>query len=237
MDQWQNKNFVQHWDTTHLEGNPVRQEQLEIIKYFVEKRFQKGLPIIDIGIGSGIIEKILLDSNDQMNFYGIDSSQAMYDIAQKRLQGYMDNITYILEDLEHISTIEFPATNGNIALSIQTLHNLKNQIKSTIYDRVMSWLLPGGIFIIMDRIRPYPPATFSIYKTYWNYLEEKYITIINEGEDYDDHAKTLEEKGDYPLTLLENIIMLERVGFKTATIHVQGNRAIFIGIKSIESFS
>jgi len=216
----------------HLEGNPVRKEQLEIIKYFIEKYYIKDSTVLDIGIGSGIIEEMLLENNSDMKFYGIDYSNAMKDLTFKRLSKFHQNITYILEDLDNISTIEFPEEYGHVAISIQTLHNLRNQIKSTIFDRVYSWLEMGGIFIIMDRIRPYPPVAFPLYKTAWSYLEEKNGIAINEEENYDSHAKRLEEKGEYPLTLLENLIMLERASFRTATIHVYANRAIFIGLKA-----
>ena len=177
-----------------------------------------------------------MEKNENLEFYGIDGSQAMLDLATKRLYKYRNKITYIQTKLEKISTIAFPEKSGNIVLSIQTLHNLNNQTKSIIYDRVINWLQPGGLLIIMDRIRPYPPTCFPIYKTLWNYLEEKHLTTINDGQDldYNAHAKKLEDKGDYPLTLLENVLMLERVGFKTATIHLVGNRAIFVGLKSFD---
>lgn len=231
MDNWDNSSFVKHWDSTHLEGNPVRKEQLKVVKHLVKKYYEPESEILDIGIGTGILEEMLYEENSEYKIYGVDGSQIMVQLAKKRLSHIIDNVSFVIGDLEKIQEIKFPKKNGKVAVSIQTLHNLSNHAKITIFERVYEWLLPGGIFIIMDRIKPYPPKAYNIYKTMWKYLEHEFNTVIKEEESYDDHKKKLNEKGDNPLSLLEHISLLEKAGFNATVVHLVANRTVFVGLK------
>ena len=231
MDNWKDENFVRKWDENQFEGNPIRKEQLEIVRYLIEKYYISGEFVLDIGLGSGILQEMLLAKNPEMKFLGFDSSDAMFNLAKNRLGTHFENIEYIVDDLDRFAKVEFPVDNGQVAVSIQTMHNVPHELKVEIFKRVFEWLKPGGIFILMDRTRPYPPETFQVFKNLWNYLEEKYNTTIKEGENYEEHSKKLEEKGDYPLTLVEHILLLERAGFKVMVAHLVANRVVVTGLK------
>lgn len=232
MDSWKDETFVQRWDSTHFEGNPVRKEQLDIVRFLAKRYYKPETSLVDIGFGSGILEELLLKDNPSIKIFGIDSSNAMVTLAKKRLGSEFNKIEYVFEDLKNFSTVKLPSEGGYVAVSIQTIHNFSNEVKIAIFNHIYKWLLPGGIFIVMDRIKVYPAKAFTVYRTTWDYLEQKYDTKINEGDNYKEHAKRLEEKGDYPLTLFDHITLLEKTGFAVTTAHLVANRVVLVGVKS-----
>src|SRR5713226_4822225 len=69
-DQWDNPNFVIQWDQTALEGNPTRAEQLDILISLLEDTYREGTTILDLGIGSGLIEALLFTRRPHTDVVG-----------------------------------------------------------------------------------------------------------------------------------------------------------------------
>lgn len=94
---------------------------------------------LDIGCGTGEFD--YKASQHLGHITGIDMSQGMIDQANKRYQG--DNLTYILEDFDDLST----ESQYDYIVSIATFHHLN---LSSALDKIQKLLKPGGKLIVLD---------------------------------------------------------------------------------------
>jgi len=83
-NRWLDPEFVRAWDRRG--SSPLRTEQLEILATVVKDGYRPGSRILDLGCGSGKVEKLILESLPGARFTCVDRSPAMLDLAQARLR-------------------------------------------------------------------------------------------------------------------------------------------------------
>ena len=71
-----------------INANPLRPEQLHILLTILTNTFQSNQWILDLGYGSGQIEKLIFERIPQAKIVGVDNSDAMMQLAHKRLGTY-----------------------------------------------------------------------------------------------------------------------------------------------------
>jgi tRNA (cmo5U34)-methyltransferase len=164
--------------------------------------------ILDLGAGTGLLTKYLLDKYPQGQFQLIDLSEEMLDIAKKRFEGY-DNFKYIHADYV---AYEFDET-FDIVVSSLSIHHLKHSEKQLLCQKVYDHLNPGGVFLNADQIIGPNPSCDQKYQDNW--LEK--IEESDLEEEYKQPA--LERmKFDNPATLEENLKWLQETGFKDVDV-------------------
>src|SRR5262245_44654867 len=97
-DQWHDPAFAAEWDETTAAGNPTRAEQIDIILFLIERLYRPSAQILDLGVGSGQLEQLLLQRVPQAEVVGIDSSPAMLALARRRLAAAKDRVHLIEGD-------------------------------------------------------------------------------------------------------------------------------------------
>src|SRR5436190_835524 len=102
-DEWENPNFAIEWDQTNLQHNPARTEQLDMLIALLTDIYQEGTTILDLGIGSGLIENQLFTSLPNASVVGVDSSAAMLSLAKQRLAAFAQQCTFIQHDFSDIA--------------------------------------------------------------------------------------------------------------------------------------
>jgi ubiquinone/menaquinone biosynthesis C-methylase UbiE len=188
-----------------------------------------GKSILDLGCGSGIVEEMIFEEIPGARVIGIDSSQAMLELATARLRSWSAQLHLVQADFANIENIQLPESSFGTIISVQALHNVSHSVKRRVFAKVHDLLNPRGVFCILDRIRVDPPELFDQFRLVWNRLETAHQTKIDEGSTYAEHAQLLEEKGDDPATLEEHLLWLRETGFVAACVHLHGNRALVIG--------
>ena len=228
-DDWEDTSFAAEWTRVLLRGNPTREEQLEILLALLKETYRAGRPILDLGCGSGIVEEMIFKKISGVRVVGVDSSQAMLDLAAERLQPWSTHLQLIQADLGDIESVKFPESSFGMVISVQTLHNVSHTIKKRVSGRIHGMLDPLGVVYILDRIRVDSRELFDQFRIVWNRLEIVHETTIDEGSTYPEHAQILREKGDDPASLGELLRWLSNAGFVATCIHVHGNRALIVG--------
>lgn len=59
-DDWNNTKFVNKWDSAIAITNPDRSELLELLTAIVADNYKENKYILDLGCGSGLVEKQIL---------------------------------------------------------------------------------------------------------------------------------------------------------------------------------
>jgi len=229
-DQWCNPDFAENWNRTTLEGNPTRAEQLDILLSIVEKEYQAGKTILDLGMGSGQVEEMLFSRRAEIDVVGVDYSPIMIELAQQRLRSCSEQCTIIQHDFSNIAGLSLPDREYQIAISIQALHHMSHQNKKELSKYVYDTLEAGGIFLLMDRIAIDTAHLSSLYTILWNRLES--LTNVKSGWSAEDFLQRLQNKEDHPASVEEHLDWLRSTGFHAACLHLHLDRAVIGGIKN-----
>src|SRR6185436_12838252 len=80
--------IAQQWDADSLTNNPSRPEQLDMLLTLVEAEYQPGKTILDLGIGTGLIEEMFFHRIPAAQVVGVDASAAMMGRAHERLNAF-----------------------------------------------------------------------------------------------------------------------------------------------------
>lgn len=226
-DDWHNPEFALHWDKTTLEGNPIRGEQLDLLIFLLMQKLCPGATILDLGIGSGQIEEKLLARRPDVTVIGVDSSKAMLNLAKQRLDTARCRL--IRYDLSDIENLTIPVSPVQAVISVQTLHHLPHHKQREVYRFIHQQLEPGGLFLLMDRIKLPDEPLYAVCADMWDWLEQR--TDHPSGKRGEQFLEGLQYKDDHPASLEEHLDWLKESGFTAGCLHLSLNRALFAGVK------
>ncbi len=227
MEDFRDPQTAASWSADPLLHNPLRAEQLDILLSILQAEYKQGDTIIDVGIGSGIVEEELFRLIPSAQVLGIDFSEAMVELAHTRLRDFREQYSITMHDLRDIGNLQLPQAKYSLAFSIQTIHNVEDTYKRDTFAFVHRVLAPDGLFLLLDRIAIDTPGLFDVYKLLWTRLNRLHHTTMFEGHTFEEHTQGVHERGDLPATLEQHLQWLSKAGFEVACLHLHGNRALF----------
>lgn len=230
-DEWQDLEFATEWDQEARIGirNPTRAEQVDILISYIADFYKPGTALLDLGMGSGLVETQLFARRPDVYVVGIESSRAMIDLARARLAPFEQQYRLIYHDLADFEQIALPLATYSIIFSIQALHHLASEDQQKLYRSLFNLLPPGGVFLLNDRIALDPEPFSDLYHSIWNRLER--VSEAKSGISGDDFLQQLQHKEDYPASLEEHLSWLRQAGFEATCLHLHLNRALIAGVK------
>jgi len=183
--------------------------------------------LLDVGCGAGNYSLKLLRQLRGLDVTLVDLSQPMLDRAVERIEKERHGrITPIHGDIREIN---LPDSSHDIIVAAAVLHHLRTEAEwEMIFRRFHSCLRPGGSIWIADLIEH---DLSAIQKMMW----ERYGTYLSQLKDeaYRDAVFNYIEKEDSPRSLLFQIDLLRRVGFKNVEIlHKNSVFAAFGALKA-----
>jgi tRNA (cmo5U34)-methyltransferase len=233
VQDWSDPSTAEQWDQSAINANPLRPEQLDILLTILTNTFQSNQWILDLGYGSGQIEKLIFERIPQAKIVGVDNSDAMMQLAHKRLGTYEHQFVSIKGNLGNFQSLELPPYTYGHVIAIQSLHHLSREQMHAVYKRIYDILEPEGLFLLLDRIRVETSGLWSLYHQIWKRQDSLYgsTVAIHEGDSFQDHERIVQDRGDFPVLLEEHILWIREVGFQAACLHAHGNRALIVGRK------
>ena len=228
-DQWDNPDFARQWDQTALVNNPTRAEQLDILVSLIEETYQEGSAILDLGIGSGLVEAMLFARIAESYVVGVESSAAMIDLAKHRLAPFESRYTIIQHDFSDVEGLSLPAKEYQMVMSIQALHHLPHSLQQKIIQFVANILHSGGLFLLIDRIALDPDHFADLYRSMWNRLER--VSEVRSGWSGEYFLQRLQHKDDYPASLERQLAWIRAAGLHATCLHLHLDRALVVGVK------
>ena len=181
---------------------------------------QSGSNIIDIGTSTGnLINKLYtLNNNRNINFIGIDNET---DMINNCLNQYK-NINFKLCD-----ALDYDYTNSSIVTSMLSLQFMSKNKRKSLIENIYKGLNEDGVLFIVEKVKNDIIDIHDIYNDI--YYDFKRLNL-NDTEILD---KNMSIRGIMkPLTLKENIEMLENAGFEKIDIFFK--KLNFVGIISIK---
>lgn len=182
--------------------------------------------VYDVGTSIGeVIANIQHSYPDRkLNIYGIDNS---YFMAEKAAKLFKDDINVTIMHGDAVNNT-FKIENASLVTSVLTLQFIKEKYRQSLVDRIYEGLNPGGGFILVEKVI----GSSAKFNEIWveTYHEMKVRNGVTE-KDVIDKSRAI--RGILkPLTVDENINMLQKAGFeKIDTFFKWGNFAGFLAIK------
>lgn len=99
--------------------------------------------VLDLGCGTGTLTELLYQKG--YDCIGVDSSEAMLDIAMKKKEESGSEILYLLQDMRELDLYSTVGTVISVCDSLNYI--LEEEELLQIFRLVKNYLYPGGIFI------------------------------------------------------------------------------------------
>ena len=224
-DAWADKDFADRWDNkNHFRENPDRGEQLDLIVRLLVGGCHRTALILDLGSGSGRVEELIFEQIPGVRLVGVDSSPAMMEIALKRLAPHGERFIPIIGKMNELEKLPLPEGPYTFAISIQALHEVPHIEKHHIMSGVFNLLVPGGTFLLLDRVAFEGKELFTEYQSVWVRLNRK--TEMENEMTYTKYLEAYRKKDDYVATLEEQLSWLREAGFTASCLYLHFNRAL-----------
>ena len=227
-DEWENPEFAQHWDAVVSAANPSRAEQLDILTAIAERVYVPGTGILDLGIGSGLVELALFARVPEARIAGVEQSEAMIALAGQRLAPFVGRCQIVRHDLAEIASLTLPERTYSVAFSVQTLHHIPHEAQRAVYEFVARLLPPSGVFLHMERVALDAETFADVIPPAWEALESR--AEVKSGGTAEDFLARLSHKNEYAATLEQHLAWLREAGFAATCLHLQLNRALIAGV-------
>ena len=232
-DAWENPEFARDWDQTALQINPTRAEELDILIRLLEAEYQEGTTILDVGIGSGLVEALLFARLPHALVVGVDSSSVMLGLAAQRLAAFEQQWTLISQDFTDLERLVLPKRKYQVVIGVQALHHVPHDKKQAIFQFVADLLEPAGLFLIIDRMALDVAPFADLYRAMWKRLKEREES--KDDTNPNDFLERLQDKEDDPASLEEHLGWLRRAGLSATCLHLHLHRALIAGKKGEET--
>ena len=228
-DDWENPEFARHWDAVVSAANPSRADQLDILMAIAERIYVPETSILDLGLGSGLVELALFNRIPEAQVVGVEQSEAMIALAERRLAPFESYYQIMRHDLADIANLTLPERTYSVAFSVQTLHHLPHEAQRAVYEFVARLLPPGGVFLHMERVALDAETFADIIAPTWEALESR--AEVKSGGTAEDFLARLRHKSEYAATLEQHLAWMREAGLAAICLHLQLNRVLMAGVK------
>lgn len=168
--EFHDEEFVAGW-ADRFAPTTERLQLFNVILSELKSHIPANSSIVELGIGPGYLAHHLLNAMPEIQYYGIDFSSPMLDIARHRLEPHSTRINYVQADLVKDNWWAEISTPVNAIVSTWALHDLGSQENvAWVYKNCAQVLPAGGILFNGDFIKPdkaiheYEPGRFEIAK-------------------------------------------------------------------------
>ena len=160
-----------------------------------------GSKVLDLGCGTGLELEEYFGFNPQAKVTGIDLSEAMLNALKAKFPE---------KDLTLVQASYFDVPLGehvyDAAVSVESLHHFKDEMKESLYRKLRTALKTGGTFVLTDCFAESDELEKEYFETLARLKKEQ---GLSEDEFY--HFDT-------PLTVEHEMDVLRRAGFRDVRI-------------------
>ena len=122
---------------------PEREELPEEERVHREALAAERNVVVDLGCGTGTLTELLADKGYDM--IGIDNSQEMLNIAQRKKESSGKEILYLMQDMRELELYSTVGTVLSVCDSLNYLLEEKELLQ--VFRLVDNYLYPGGLFL------------------------------------------------------------------------------------------
>ncbi|MCX2682353.1 carboxy-S-adenosyl-L-methionine synthase CmoA [Campylobacter sp. MIT 21-1685] len=217
------ENVANVFDDMVVRSVPYYKESLAICADLLSKLVVKNAKICDLGCASANFLLYLANLRKDFEFYGIDNSHSMLELAQTKSKACGLKITFFEQALEN-----FNFFSCDVFVANYTLQFVRPLQRQSVVDKIYDNLNKDGIFLLSEKILYEDPLLaknmIEIYTEYKQKQGYSSLEIARKREALENVLIPYSEK--------ENIALLQKAGFrKIESIFKWANFESFIAFK------
>ncbi|MEQ8370637.1 MAG: class I SAM-dependent methyltransferase [Alphaproteobacteria bacterium] len=166
-DRWHKPEFVAEWDSANHARWPERDSQVAYLAALAAAAWQPASWIADYACGTGLVAEPLLGRDERVQVLEIDYSAACLKRAGERLAPFGSRVRTLQADLTTLEAADLAATPISVALCVQSFHHFPDHEKARQMKVMADALLPGGLFLTLDRFAPSDDRLMDDYRAFW----------------------------------------------------------------------
>ena len=212
---------TEKYDQDVMRSVPGHEKVHQIIDELVQS-FPKKPRILELGVGTGLTAKRILEKFPKAHYTANDFSRTMLNGARKKLAEY--DVDFIEGDY---TQIEFPKQQDAVISVISIHHQATDEDKKTLFKRIYDSLSEQGVFIFGDLV------TYRAQKEAALNEARHFHHLVENAQD----EKSLEEWAHHhkfinKLAPLEDQVeWLEKIGFRVEVRFQKYNTALIYAKK------
>jgi tRNA (cmo5U34)-methyltransferase len=154
---------VEYYDDWMMKALPNYHDIFQTAKELVFFDPTKPIEVIDLGAGTGLFSKHILDKFPKANFLLYDLATQMLDVAKRRFAAFPQQFSYHVGDYCNIDT----SRDFDLVISSLSIHHLTDADKCHLFQSIYRLLKNPGLFINIDQIRGNTPYLQQLYWNHW----------------------------------------------------------------------
>ena len=169
---WQfNEEVAEVFEDMIARSIPDYENMRDLTSRMVRRFMSPGTSVIDLGCSTGMaMENVIhLVEHKYTHYYLCDTSEPMLAICRRKYEGY-GHVTVMKHDIRE----GMPARDCSVILSCLTLQFVPVEYRQRIIADVYDGLLPGGAFIMVEKVLGYGSAIDGA-------MQEEYYAIKREN--------------------------------------------------------
>ena len=185
---------------------------LELISQAASLTTPDARHVLDVGCGAGNYTLKLLQRMNNLDVTLVDLSKPMLDRAKERISEVSEGeITTLQGDIRELDIGE---ERYDIILAAAVLHHLRDESEwLSVFKKLHDSLTPGGSIWVFDLVEHDIPAVQEmLWKRYSEYL------VDFKDEEFREFVFNYIEKEDTPRSLLFQVEMMRKAGFKDPVV-------------------
>jgi len=201
---------------------------MELITEAISRCYPELQSVLDIGCGAGNYSVKLSQKIPDIEVTLVDLSQPMLDRALKRVEVVTQGEVEIRKG--DFRSIDFGTEKFDVIIATAVLHHLRDDNDwETAFSKLFDLLKSGGSIWIFDLVHQTDTA---LQQYIYQDLYGEYLTGLRDKE-YRDHVFAYIDKEDTPRSLMYQLNLLQKVGFKQIDIlHKNLCFASFVAFKT-----
>ena len=176
-------------------------DAMEVLMSMIPFERGRAISVLDIGAGTGLLARAVLDGYENAHVLAIDASQDMLDQCAHNLARFGDRLAPrqgLFPDVDI-------GGGYDLVVSGLALHHLTDADKRSGFQTIFEALAPGGVFLAHDYVKAETPAVGAQYEAlFWR----------EAGAGGDDLSWFREHrKADIPATVSDQLDWMRAAGF------------------------
>ena len=214
--------------------HPLRSKMIDIAVEVLPFDATEKLSILDLGVGTGVFSKELLDAYPLANIVAVDGAASMLDLAASRLTGLSERIQWVQADFRVLPDEITGADAYDVVISSYALHHLNATEKQAVLNSAVSSLRSGGWLLNADLVVAASPQIERRIQMIrvagvTARAPESDERFVNEHTTRQLLDELEEHENDQPLSLDDDLRMFRESGLPNAEVFWREYREVVIG--------
>lgn len=231
------RNRVAAYDADMQIMHPNRSKMVQVALEVLPFQSDARLVGLDLGVGTGYFTERFLEAYPHAKVHALDGAKTMVDLAKTRLGGRGRAVSFHVGDFRDLGRLLAEVETFDVVFSSYALHHLTRDEKVRVVRQAAALLRAGGWFVNADIIvADAPDVEERIQEIRVNGIVERARGVDPRFADREATRRFIDEleakEGDQPLTLTEDLEVLQDAGLQdVAVFWLEYREAVIAGRK------